>query len=77
MFKCKKPEMIAYKNELYEHIYTWFKEQDVQHTLLEMIQAALSKDTFKLPQEYINFWESTRQKTTKIITTTSYTRFST
>ena len=58
--------MMAYKNELYNHIYKWLIEQDTQYLLLEMIWAALSKDTFKLPQEYTNFRGSMRQKILKL-----------
>ena len=46
MFNCKEPEMVAYKNKLYKHIYTCLIEQGTQYISLEMIQAALSKDTF-------------------------------
>ena len=36
MFKYKEPEMMAYKNELYKHLYTWLKEQDIHHILLDI-----------------------------------------
>ena len=56
MFKCKEQEIMAYKNELYKHIYTWIKEQDTHHMLLYMIMVALLENLFGLPQEYTNFW---------------------
>ena len=39
MFKCKEPEMKAYRNDFYEHICAWLKKQDTQQTLKEMITA--------------------------------------
>ena len=44
MFKCKEPKMMAYKKELYKHIYTWLKDQDTHHMLLDMIMTTLSKN---------------------------------
>ena len=66
MFKCKELEMRGYKDELYKHMYTWLKEQDMQWILLDMIMATLFKQPFELPKEYKNYRGSTRQNLQKI-----------
>ena len=61
LFKCKNLEMKAHKNELYKPIYTWLKEQDTQQILLDMTMATFFRGSFKLLQEYKNYWGSTKQ----------------
>ena len=56
MSKCKEPEMKAYKYELYEHIYSWLKEQDIQQILLDMIMTTLFSQPIIIAQEYENYW---------------------
>ena len=58
--------MMAYKDELYKHIYMWLKDQDTHHMLLDMIMATISKNSFELPQEHTNFWGSTKQSLQKL-----------
>ena len=58
--------MMAYKNELYKHIYTWLKEQGTHCMLLDMIMATLFKNAFELQEEYNNFWGSTKQNLHKL-----------
>ena len=60
MFKCKELERKAYKYELYEHIYSWLKEQDTQQMLLDMIMATLFNQPIIITQEYENYWRPTK-----------------
>ena len=60
MFKCKGPEMKAYKEKLYEHICACSKEQDTQQTLIKLITKILFNQPIIIMQEYENYGWSTK-----------------
>ena len=56
-FTCNEPEIKACRYELYKHIEIWLIEQDIQHMILDIIMAAISKHTIKLSSGYDTYWD--------------------